>query len=536
MRKLSQAKVLGQIFAVWLGIQALCPVSVQAGVPPNILFILTDDLRYDALGVNGHPYAQTPNIDRIANEGISFNRAYTVSPLCSVSRASFLTGQYPQAHMVQDNSGRPHDGRELVTFPMLLRRAGYLTAFFGKWHFGKTGGRAQPGFDYWAGVNSQGKYVDPVVFLNGRKTKFTGYSTDVFTGLVLDFIRSPRKQPFLLYLSYKAVHGPFTPASRHEIRYDEESGKGKELDQIRTLMAVDEGVGRLLDALVEEDELDNTLVIFTSDSGIGWSKDPERPVFTGDKRSPYEFQAIRIPLLARFPSRIGAGTRIDALVANVDIMPSILELAEIAIPPQVSGYSFWPLLTGEGANWRDVLLIEYWRDSQPNLSKNDPWRAVVSQRWKFVDRLNAHPVELYDLKSDPLELVNLAGRKPLVESRLRNEMTHLVKVAKQVPNGGNHAPVARADIVGNFTGSSMLVLDGSRSSDEDGDILSYHWQQVAGPHTLRPINQPGSATTAVQLGQPGNYRFRLTIWDDSLSALDEVAVIAGSRPAEYSEP
>ncbi len=183
---------------------------------PNILFILVDDMRWDQLSLMGHPFAETPNLDRIGHEGVTFAYAFTTTPLCSPSRASFLTGQYPHTHRIinNDHVGLSLISHKLVTFPQLLRRAGYETGFIGKWHMGDDDTR-RPGFDHWISFRGQGLFIDPVVNVNGQRDQYTGYITDMLNDWAVEFVRKERDKPFALILSHKAVHRPFIPADRH---------------------------------------------------------------------------------------------------------------------------------------------------------------------------------------------------------------------------------------------------------------------------------------------------------------------------------
>ena len=196
-----------------------------------------DDLRWDDLGCTGHPFVKTPNIDRIAREGALFRNAFATTPLCSPSRASFLTGRYPHAHGVVDNVDRSALSHRLVTLPLLLHRAGYETGYVGKWHMGIDDSR-RPGFDYWVSVKGQGDYVDPELNEDGRVAKVRGYVTDIFNDRAVAFLKRPRTKPFLLYIAHKAVHpdliqfadgrlsdpsaGIFRPAERHRTLYAEQ--------------------------------------------------------------------------------------------------------------------------------------------------------------------------------------------------------------------------------------------------------------------------------------------------------------------------
>ena len=201
---------------------------------PNIVVVLVDDLRWDEYGAAGHPFLETPSIDRVAAEGATFTRAYHATPLCSPNRASLLTGQYASRHGVRDNVAKDLTSHQLHTFPMDVQALGYETAFIGKWHMGNDP-TPRPGFDTWVALPGQGRTVDPELYENGRLHTVPGYVTDLLTDRAVDFIAAEREQPFLLYLSHKAVHpdarqlddgsvdptypSRFVPAPRHADRY-----------------------------------------------------------------------------------------------------------------------------------------------------------------------------------------------------------------------------------------------------------------------------------------------------------------------------
>src|SRR6185503_8735549 len=177
--------------------------------PPNIVFILIDDLRWDELGIAGHPFIRTPNIDRIGKEGALFRNAFMTTPLCSPSRASFLTGQYAHTHGITDNVDRSAASHSLVTFPLLLHQSGYETAFIGKWHMGNDD-TPRPGFDRWVSFKGQGTYLNPDINEDGKPLKRAGYITDILNGYAVEFIRRRHDKPFLVYLAHKAIHPEVT--------------------------------------------------------------------------------------------------------------------------------------------------------------------------------------------------------------------------------------------------------------------------------------------------------------------------------------
>jgi len=409
--------------------------SSAAEQRPNFVFILTDDQRFDALSCMGHPFLRTPNIDRIAREGALFRNAFVTTALCAPSRGSFLTGRYAHSHGVPDNATMFDDS--IPTFPSVLQEAGYDTAFIGKWHMaGQDGPRR--GFNHWFSFKGQGAYYNPAVNDNGEHKKLSGYMTDILTNRALDWLKQPRTGPFCLYLSHKAVHGPFEPAVRHRKLYsgvkidrpesmtDTLEGKpawirrGMEprhdskgaltnpekfdeliLDYCRTLVAVDEGVGRVLDTLEEIGQLDNTVVVFAGDNGY----------FLGehgrvDKRLMYE-ESIRIPMVMRYPKAIKPGTEVEGMVLNIDLCPTFLDYAGVKAPDGVQGRSFRPLLQGKTRGWRRDWMYEYFREKGYNWTPDTV--GVRTERWKYIEYLDEEgvPCELYDLKNDPMELRNL---------------------------------------------------------------------------------------------------------------------------------
>lgn len=421
---------------------------------PNIVFILMDDLRWNALGCMGHPVAKTPNIDRLAHEGALFKNFFVSIPLCSPSRASFLTGQYAHTHGILDNTDRSAASHKLVTFPKLLRDSGYETAYVGKWHMGNDDS-PRPGFDRWVSFKGQGVFENPVLNIDGKAKPTTGYMTDLLNQHAVDFIKAPHEKPFLLYLAHKAVHGPATPAERHKnlyagAKFSSQPNVNSDLankpaltflrtnnvaaaparrankrnpnaqarrqvppagahektilNQLRTLAAVDDGVGDILKALTESGQLDRTLVIFTSDNGYFWGEHT-----LGDKRWAYE-ESIRDPLLMRYPPLIKAGTQLDQMVMNIDIAPTLLDLAKAPVPSTMQGQSFLPLLQGKKPHWRTSFLTEYFEEMM--YARTPTWSAVHGERWKYIHYPKLTGMdELYDLKNDPYEMKNVIGEK-----------------------------------------------------------------------------------------------------------------------------
>ncbi|HEY2934616.1 MAG TPA: sulfatase [Acidobacteriota bacterium] len=424
---------------------------------PNIVFILTDDQRWDELGIAGHPFLRTPNIDRIGREGALFRNFFVVIPLCSPSRASFLTGQYPHKHGVTTNGNNNELSHKLITFPRLLHDAGYRTGYVGKWHMGNDD-MPRPGFDRWVSFKGQGAYDDPVLNKDGKVEKVSGYITDILNDEAVAFIERSHRGPFLLYLAHKAVHGPFIPAARHKGLYSEQAivrapstqdtlqgkpallrkienqtppgpgtGPNDELirNQMRALMSIDEGVGRIFRALEETQQLDNTILIFTSDNGYFWGEHG-----LGDKRAAYE-ESIRDPLLVRYPKMIKPGTVRDQMTLNIDIAPTLLEIGGVSLPKDFAGRSLLPLFKSNTKNWRSAFIAEYYAERQnPRVPS---WQAVRSDRWKYIHYPEMTDMdELYDLKSDPYEMKNVIQQARVQDKlkELKNELQKQLKATE----------------------------------------------------------------------------------------------------------
>ncbi|MBW3540224.1 MAG: sulfatase [Planctomycetes bacterium] len=445
--------------------------AAERMVRPNVLFILVDDLRRDDLGCAGHPFVETPQIDRLAREGVRFDNAFTVAPLCSPSRASILTGLYPHAHGITDNTDRSEQSHRLATFPQAFQASGYETAFIGKWHMGNDDSR-RPGFDEWVCLKGQGSTFDPTLNVNGTPTEERGYVTDVLTEHAVAFLRKRREKPFLLFLAHKALHpeltqfddgsisdpsaARFIPAKRHEKLYADreiprrpnirdtlegkpalarkvanlpplgpKTGTSDETirDRLRMLAAVDESTGRLLKALQESRQLEHTAVVFTSDHGYFYGEHG----LSVERRLAYE-ETIRIPLLVRYPPLIAAGSRRKQLVLTLDFAPTLLDLAGLTVGENLHGKSLLPLFQDETRELRRSFLIEYYSDRVFPRIENMGYQAVRSGRWKYIRYTDlAGMDELYDLQTDPYELHNVIAA-PAAESALRDMQSELKRL------------------------------------------------------------------------------------------------------------
>lgn len=419
------------------------PEKVPGAKSRNVVFILADDHRYDAMSFLGHQFARTPQMDAMARHGVHLKNALVTTSLCSPSRASILTGLYTFRHRVIDNNRPIPPGT--VYFPQYLQKAGYATAFIGKWHMGGESDERRPGFDRWISFRGQGHYLSPnanyTLNVDGKRVPQRGYITDELTDYAIDWLRQqqPREKPFFLYLSHKAVHANFTPAPRHEdslasLPFQRPATEPKadrsayqprwladqrnswhgvdfpyhsELDiekyykrYCETLGAVDDSIGRIMEQLKAMGIHDETLVIYMGDNGFMFG---EHGLI--DKRVAYE-TSIRVPMLMQCPELFKGGTVIDQVVANIDVAPTIMEAAGLAVPRHFDGQSFLPLAQGRTIPWRDYFLyVYYW---EKNFPQSPTVFSLRGDRFKYITYYGLWDAdELYDLRADPNESRNL---------------------------------------------------------------------------------------------------------------------------------
>lgn len=458
---------------------------------PNIIFIMTDDHTTQAMSCYGGNLIETPNMDRIADEGMRFDNCYATNALSGPSRACILTGKFSHRNGFTDNAST-FDGSQL-TFPKVMRENGYATGVVGKWHL-----ISKPqGFDHWSillGQNEQGNYYKPVFYENGTVVKEDGYVTDVITDKAIEFIDEVHdEKPFMLMLHHKAPHRNWMPAPRHlgifndtvfpepETLFDDYEGRGEaarsqdmnientlddewdlklltreeilagnnrlhdvyirmpeevqhkwdsvyapriaeyrsgklqgdELvrwkyqqymrDYLATAMSVDESIGRVMEYLEEIGELDNTVIVYTSDQGFflgehGWF----------DKRFMYE-ECLRMPFVIRYPKMIKAGSTSKAICMNVDFGPTFLDLAGIEVPSEMQGRSFRKVLEKKGripAGWREAAYYHYYEyPAEHSVKRHYGIRTSDCKLIHFYNDIDQW--EMYDMKADPQEMRNV---------------------------------------------------------------------------------------------------------------------------------
>jgi len=433
--------------------------------PPNILYIMADDHAAHALSCYGSKINQTPNLDRLAKEGVRFENAFVTNALCGPSRACLLTGKYSHMNGFLDNAPSTKFNGAQQTFPKLLQAANYSTAVFGKWHLGTD----PTGFNHWDILQGQGVYFNPVFFTNGKKNTVKGYVTDVITDKVIEHIEKlDKSKPFTVLYHHKAPHRAWNPDEKHakmyedkdiplpetfwddyknrgtaakdqdmtvaktltrgDLKMDPPAGlEGEKLvewkyqryikDYLRVVAALDDNVGRVLDYLDKSGLAQNTIVVYTSDNGFflgdhGWF----------DKRFMYE-QSLRVPLIIRYPGHTKPGTTAKELVTNVDFAPTFLDYAGVKIPEDMQGRSLKPILEGQApTDWRTSVYYHYYEFPQPH--HVHPHYGLRTDRYKLMFFTDLNEWELYDLQKDPNEMKNvyLAPDYSEVRDKLTKEL------------------------------------------------------------------------------------------------------------------
>ncbi|MBI4625625.1 MAG: sulfatase [Verrucomicrobia bacterium] len=455
-----KTKLLAVMFALvgWAGLLHLHAAERK----PNFLFVYTDDQRWDALGVvqremggqGRFPWMLTPHMDRLADEGVRFRNAFVTLSLCAPSRAAFLTGRYNHLNGVAGN--RTPFPENSVTHATLLRAAGYKTAYIGKWHMGQQRGQ-RPGFDYSASFIGQGRYWDCPFEINGEAKPTQGWVDDVSTDFAIEFMKQQREKPFSLVVGFKATHGPFDPPERAKNRFADATARpvpnlnlrapyretaeaqnakdaaatkanpgpaGLNLGYFRCVSAADDNLGRLLKALDDLGLANDTVVVFTSDNGYYHGEHG-----LGDKRSAYD-ESLRIPLLVRYPRLVPKGRTLDEMALNIDLAPTFLDLAGVAVPRAMQGRSWRPLLVGVRTDWRKAFLAEYFAE---NAFPTTPTLVALRTTNAKLIKYPGHDewTEVFDLAADPYETKNLA-RDPAHRDRVARLEAEFQREAKAV--------------------------------------------------------------------------------------------------------
>ena len=479
-RREALRRAAGASLGAMAGLPAMQALAATAGRPapkPNIVFILIDDLPWNAMGFTGRfDFLKTPHIDRLAKEGLVCDNAFVTTSLCQPARATFMTGCHAHTTGVRINSSNSINPARTPAVTEYLRKGGYETAFVGKWHM-PLRVMDKMGLDYWLAFRGQGEYFDPELCENSLKGfRKKGFMTDLLTDYAVNWLESGRKseKPFCLFLWHKAVHGPFTPPPRHAKAFADAAmaeppnwaddyhdkprwmrrafvygtkrkawaaSEGKpvpdrlapkqwlprnkmRLNHLRLILSIDESVGRVRAALAKSGQLDNTIIIFSSDNGYFLGEHRRN-----DKRLMYE-ESIRIPMIIRYPKLIASGARLPQTLLNNDLAPTLLDLAGLPVPDHMQGASFLPLLAGRKAPWRKSFLYSYY--SGGTYPAMQTMVGVRTDRYKLITYplVTGDTDELYDLKADPIEMKNLIA-DPAAAGMLAEAQRELARLKKQ---------------------------------------------------------------------------------------------------------
>ena len=433
--------------------------AIPDAKPRNVIFILSDDHRYDFMGFTGKvPWLETPNMDIMAAEGAYFPNTFVTTALCSPSRASILTGMYTHSHTVVDNHAPAPD--DLIYFPQYLQAAGYETAFFGKWHMGDASDHPRPGFDHWESFKGQGTYYKPKLNINGKQVEYPDsiYISELLTEHAIEWMKNRKSdKPFFMYLSHKAVHANFSPSAKDLNKYADKAifyppsfetsvpqvtgknpkdphrtdsyyGKGRTPDwqkmqregwhgvdfmyhgrmdfetffkrYCETVVGIDRSIGDVMNHLKSTGQDQSTMLLYMGDNGFSFG---EHGLI--DKRHFYE-ESVKVPLLVRCPEIFEGGKTMPQMIQNIDIGPTVMELMGLKTPDNMHGQSFVPVLEGTATEWRDKIFYEYyWEYDFPH---TPTMHGVRTDRYKYI---RYHGIwdtnEFYDLQEDPNEMNNL---------------------------------------------------------------------------------------------------------------------------------
>ncbi|QDT12364.1 sulfatase-like hydrolase/transferase [Planctomycetes bacterium K23_9] len=442
------------------GLAALCLAAISpmqsiavdgSASRPNVLMILVDDLGYGDLSSYGAEDLRTPHIDQLVERGIRFDNFYANCPVCSPSRASLLTGRFPELVGVpgvirthrENNWGYLDPNAAML--PTSLRNVGYTTSLIGKWHLGLESPNKpnERGFDHFHGYLGDmmddyyvhERHGNNYMRLNDQEIKPTGHATDLFTQWAIDFIgkRVGQPDPFFLYLAYNAPHTPIQPPPEWlaKVKQREPNISEKRAKLVALIEHLDDGIGRVLQTVNDGADAEKTLVIFSSDNGGQISVGANNGATRDGKQSMYE-GGLRVPTCAVWPGKITAGSRTDAKGITMDLFPTICEAAGASFASPIDGVSLLPVMLGEQANVAERDLYFHRREGG-NRYGGLTINAVRRGDWKLIQNSPFKPLELFNLADDPLETTDLAKRAPKVFNELSSALRAQVQRGGAVP-------------------------------------------------------------------------------------------------------
>lgn len=530
------------LFGVFLALSAVAWSAEHR--PPNLLVIMTDDQGWWDLGSSGNPHLDTPHLNRLAAEGVRFERHYA-APVCSPTRAGFMTGRYAfRTGLYNTRFGGDSVALGEITVADLLKRQGYRTGLFGKWHLGRYHGYQpnQRGFDeflgHYHGHIERYDYADQLVH-NGRPVATRGYVTELFTDAAIEFIDHSRRAaappPFFCFLSYSAPHSPYQLDTSHarqpqgDAQIEKYLKRGLPLQQARIyamVERVDRNIGRLLAHLESTGIARDTVVLFMSDNGgvsTHWTGG-----LRGHKASVHE-GGVRSPLFVRWPGKFPAGGSVRGQTSHVDLFPTLCELAGVSLPADrpLDGRSLVSLLRAGAGDRHQAFVYHSWNRLLPSPDTN--W-AISEQRYKLAGpgaRRGREHWALYDLEADPAEAKNVAAAHPEKVTALRAEFERWFA---DVTRGATFRPIA---IPVGHAGENPVELQPSWAQTQGGAVKyvfeAYDWDTIEG------WSQPGeSAAWSVDVVHPGRYELALDYGCAAASAGGRVKFTCGAASAEFT--
>jgi len=419
---------------------------------PNLLIIFTDDQGYGDVSTYERRDCHTPNIDRIAAEGMLFKNMRANCTVCSPSRAALLTGKYPDRVGVpgvirtQPENSWGYFDPSVATLPDHLRRGGYTTAIIGKWHLGLQSPNTpnERGFDFFHGF--LGDMMDSYITHRRHDQNYMrrntvtidpeGHATDLFADWACDYLNGHAKakitSPFFLYLAFNAPHFPIEPPAQW---YDRVRARAPEMPELRAknvafVEHLDDCIGRVLRTLDESGLTNDTLVVFSSDNGGSLPHGQSNHPWRGGKQSHYD-GGIRIPFMARMPGVIRPGTTTDYAGLNFDLFPTCLDLAGIESPEEIDAVSLLPLMRGQKIDQpRDLYFV---RREGGIAYAGKSYEAIIRGPWKLMQNSPFEPRELYNLQDDPQEMNNLAGQRPRIFNELSTALSRQIQIGGSTP-------------------------------------------------------------------------------------------------------
>lgn len=425
--------------------------QVKNSSKPNILVILVDDLGYHDVSYYGTKYIQTPNIDAICYSGMRFDNFYSNAPVCSPTRASLLSGRYPERIGVPGLvRSTPSDNfaflkKGVLFIPQYLKAANYKTAIVGKWNLGLSSPNLpnDKGFDYFHGFldDMMNDYYTHLRngnnFMRENKNVINpvGHATDLFAQWAVDYIGSQKNSthPFFLYLAFNAPHSPVQPPAEWlaKVKAREKGISDTRANLVALIEHLDDGIGKVIQSLKSSGKFENTLIVFTSDNGGLISNGSNNGDLRGTKTGMYE-GGIRIPACISWPKHIAPNSSNNERVISMDIFPTIIDIIGIKNNSTIDGVSLLPLLTAKSVTNKPRNLFFTMRDGGIKMG-GQTTQALISGDWKILQNTPFQPYELYNLKSDPSEQHNLADIEVKKFQELLKEMVQHIKEGGKVP-------------------------------------------------------------------------------------------------------